>query len=171
MVVLGRITAPYGVKGWLRLHAFGDEPARWREMPEWWLGPRANEFADWRPWALEAMRSHGAGWLVKLAGIDDRTAAERLRGHYVGAPREALPSTAADEYYWADLIGLAVFNARGEGLGRVVDLIETGAHAVLVVREGEGEELRERLLPFVAAVVSEVDRQSGVIRVAWERDW
>lgn len=171
MVVLGRITAPYGVKGWLRLTPFGDDPARWREMPRWWLGKEENDFAGWQPFAVQDMRKHGEGWIVKLAGIDDRSAAERLAGHFFGAPREALPETAENEFYWADLIGLAVVNQRQEALGRVTTLIETGANAVLVVMEGEGDAVRERLLPFVEAVVKDVDLHAGVIRVDWERDW
>ncbi|MDI6749745.1 MAG: ribosome maturation factor RimM [Rhodocyclaceae bacterium] len=171
MIVLGRITAPYGVKGWLRLHPFGDDPGRWREMPRWWLGKDETVFSGWRAFAVQDMRIHGKGWLVKLAGIDDRTAAEQLVGQFFGAPREALPATEEDEFYWADLVGLQVVNERQESLGRVKTLIESGAHAVLVVTEGEGETARERLLPFVAQVVKAVDVPAGMIHVAWERDW
>jgi 16S rRNA processing protein RimM len=170
MIILGRITAPYGVKGWLRLHPHGDDPGCWRAMPRWWLGKDPAAFSDWQPFAVQDMRMHGKGWIVKLAGIDDRSAAERLAGHFFGAPRSELPATARDEFYWADLIGLKVVNERQETLGRVSELIETGAHAVLVVREG-AEKAVERLLPFVSQVVKDVDLQAGVMRVDWERDW
>lgn len=171
VIILGRITAPYGVKGWLRLHPFGDDPGRWREMPRWWLGQDETFFSDWRAWAVQDLRMQGKGWIVKLAGIDDRTAAERLVGQFFGAPREALPATGKDEFYWADLVGLQVVNERQETLGRVKELIESGAHAVLVVTEGQGETARERLLPFVGQVVKDVDVSAGVLRVDWERDW
>lgn len=167
MIVLGRIVAPYGVKGWLWLHPFGDDPERWREIKHWWLGSDSG----WRAWPLQAMRQQGKGWIVKLTGIDDRGGAEQLVGQYVGAPRAALPPTETDEYYWADLIGLQVVNGRQESLGRVAEMIESGAHAVMVVRDGEGETAVERLLPFVGQVVKEVDVPAGVIRVDWERDW
>ncbi|MFN3884228.1 MAG: ribosome maturation factor RimM, partial [Rhodocyclaceae bacterium] len=127
--------------------------------------------AGWRDYAVQDMRMHGKGWLVKLAGVDDRTAAERLAGLFFGAPREALPATEENEFYWADLVGLQVVNERQETLGRVRELIEAGAHAVLVVTEGEGETVRERLLPFVGQVVKDVDVSAGVVRVDWERDW
>ncbi|MGE5386497.1 MAG: ribosome maturation factor RimM, partial [Betaproteobacteria bacterium] len=94
--------------------------------------------------------------------------AEALRGMLVGAPREALPETDADEYYWADLIGLQVINASGESLGQVAGLIETGANDVLRVVSESGE---ERLLPFVAQVVLEVEKENGLIRVEWGSDW
>jgi len=167
MIVLGRITAPYGVKGWLRLHPFGDDPDGWRAMKRWWLGSDDKDFSGWQAWPLQTLRPQGRGWVVKLTGIDDRNAAETLVGQYVGAPRDELPETAADEYYWADLVGLAVVNERQEPLGRVVEMIESGAHAVLVVQDGE----TERLLPFVGQVVKAVDVPGGTIRVEWEREW
>jgi 16S rRNA processing protein RimM len=170
MIVLGRIIAPYGVRGWLKVKPFGDAPEAWREMPQWWLGASA-EGKDWQPHAIEAFRPHAGGWIVKLAGVDDRTAAEKLEGRFVAAPREALPQTGSSEYYWADLVGLAVVNEKGESLGRVDSLMETGAHAVLAVKEDGNGEAKERLLPFVDKVVKHVDVAGGCIRVAWELDW
>jgi len=79
-----------------------------------------------------------------------------------------LPVPAEDEYYWADLVGLAVVNGAGEALGKVAGLIETGANDVLRVLGDDGV---ERLLPFVDAVVLDVDREAGVIRVEWGADW
>lgn len=171
MIVLGRITAPYGVKGWLKLHPFGDDPERWREISRWWLGADENDFSGWRAWPLQSLRVQGKGWVVKLVGIDDRDGAEQIVGQYVGAPRNALPATEQDEFYWADLIGLAVVNEKQESLGHVAEMIEAGAHAVMVVKAGEGKEVVERLLPFVGQVVKEVDVPAGVMHVAWERDW
>ena len=78
-----------------------------------------------------------------------------------------MPPPAQDEYYWADLIGLAVVNVQDQPLGRVKTLIETGANEVLVVVDGE----RERLLPFVEHVVKSVDVPGGTIRVDWDGDW
>jgi 16S rRNA processing protein RimM len=171
MIVLGRITAPYGVKGWLRLHPFGDDPASWGAMKRWWLGGDESDFSGWRAWPLQTLRQQGKGWMVKLVGVDDRAAAEERVGEFVGAPRGELPATGPDEYYWADLIGLAVVNESQEALGCVSEMIESGAHAVMVVKEGEGDAAVERLLPFVGSVVKDVDVPAGVMRVAWERDW
>ena len=168
MIVLGRIVAPFGVHGWLRVHPFGDDPGAWRKMPQWWLAADPDApAASWRVQALEALRQHGDGVVAKLVGIDDRDASEALGSCYIGAPRDALPPPAQDEYYWSDLIGLAVVNLQDQPLGRVTSLIETGANQVLVVSDGE----RERLLPFVEQVVGKVDVPGGVIRADWGLDW
>jgi 16S rRNA processing protein RimM len=168
MIVLGRIVAPFGVNGWLRIHPFGDDPEAWRTMPQWWLSADADAPAErWKVHGLEAVKRHGDGVVAKLAGIDDRDASEAVGSCYFGAPREALPVAAANEYYWADLIGLVVVNMQDQTLGRVKSLIATGANEVLVVADGE----RERLLPFVEQVVKAVDVSGGMIRVDWEADW
>jgi 16S rRNA processing protein RimM len=170
MIVLGRIVAPFGVRGWVKVRPFGDDPASWSRMPRWWLCGEADG-KDWQPHELCGVRPHGAQWIAKFDGVDDRTGAEGLEGQYVGAPREALPATAVDEYYWADLVGLAVINEQGDDLGRVDSLIETGANQVLVVQGTEGGVAVRRLLPFVGAVVREVDPAAHRIRVCWGRDW
>lgn len=169
MIVLGRISAPFGVRGWVKVQVFGDDPQAWARMPCWWLG--ADEQASdaaWQERQLSECQTHGKGLIVRFVGIEDRSAAERLAGLYVGAPREALPETANNEFYWADLIGLDVVNKAGERLGRVAELVRTGAHEVLDVRDEAGN---QRLLPFVAAVIKEVDLVARRIRVDWGRDW
>ena len=170
MVVLGRLVAPYGVKGWLHLHPFGDDPESWRRISRWYLGKVA-EGTEWSDFGLDTIKAHGDGWVVKFMGVDDRSGAEALEGMFVATPREALPQTGDDEYYWADLIGLQVINESGVMLGRVTSLIETGANDVLVVRDGEGKAAKERLLPFVESVIQQVDVAAGSIRVAWGEDW
>lgn len=168
MIVLGRIVAPFGVQGWLRIHPFGDDPLGWRRMAQWWLS--VNDRApdeQWQALDLRACRMHGKSLIAAFVGIDDRNAAERLAGQFVGAPRAALPNPADDEYYWADLIGLEVRNTADCPLGTVAGLIETGAHDVLQVRDGD----RERLIPFVEAYVLDVNVAAGRITADWEADW
>lgn len=165
IVILGRLADPYGIRGWLKLHPFGDDPLDWDEIPVWWI---SKDGETWRECGLKGLKVHGNGVVVLLEGIDDRTAAEAMKGVLVGAPRDALPETDEDEFYWADLIGLDVINTAEERLGKVVGLLETGAHDVLRV---VGDDEVERLLPFVAAVVLTVDKEARLIRVEWGSDW
>ena len=108
--------------------------------------------------------------------VADRDAAEALRGAAVFVSRASFPSAGDDEYYWVDLIGLAVVNREGDLLGHVTGLIDTGAHSVLRVRRADAAadaavEAAERLIPFVAAYVDSVDLAAGQIRVDWGLDY
>ena len=167
MIVLGRILAPFGIRGWVKVQAYGDQPDAWCAMPRWWLAKDSGDANQWNPIALQQASPHGKGLVAKFADIDDRDAALTLGGLLIGAPREELPANAEDEYYWADLLGLAVVNEDGDTLGTVKTLLESGANPVLCVSDGE----QERLLPFVAAVVRQVDVAQRLIRVAWSKDW
>lgn len=167
MIVLGRIVAPYGVAGWVRVHPFGDDPLSWKKIPQWFLGSDPDGQA-WTPYTLKGCRAHGKGDLVAtFAEVPDRNTAEAVDGLYVAVPREALPKPEKDEYYWADLIGLDVWNTQDVRLGTVSGLLSTGAHDVLQVQEGDVE----RLIPFVAQYVTDVDVAGKRIRVEWEADW
>ncbi|MFP5340417.1 Ribosome maturation factor RimM [Thauera sp. GDN1] len=172
MIVLGRIVAPFGVQGWVKIHPFGDDPASWRKMSHWWLcSDDSAPDAQWKQYALKACRPHGKSLVAALAEVPDRNAAEAIDGFFIAAPREALPQPESDEYYWADLVGLDVVNEAGEALGTVSGLLATGAHDVLQVQDGEGKEAVERLIPFVAAYVLDVDLPARRIRVSWQKDW
>ena len=168
MVVLGKVTEAYGIKGWLRIHPFGDDPLAWRKIPVWWLRPEADPCLPWKPFDYRNARLQGDSLVASFVGLDDRSAAEAYKGWLVGVPKTALPPTVDGEFYWADLIGLAVDNTAGERLGVVRELLETGANDVLVVVDAAG---RERLLPFVGSVVLDVDRTAGCMRVEWGGDW
>ena len=170
MIVLGRIVGAYGLHGWVKLLAMGDDFDALGRMPQWWLGTDSDA-EDWQAYALDAAKAHGKGWVVKFVGVDERNAAQALEGKYIAAPRAELPETAKDEYYWADLVGLEVVNTQGERLGQVTGLLSSGAHDVLCVRDGAEEKVQERLLPFVAQVVKNVDMASRRICVEWGRDW
>ena len=110
----------------------------------------------------DAGEQHAAG-----APIEDRDAAEALRGTEILVPRQALPPAAPGEYYWIDLEGLRVVTVEGVPLGEVSHLLSTGANDVMVVR---GE--RERLLPFVQPdYVKAVDFETGTVTVDWDPEF
>lgn len=167
-IVLGKIVGAYGVQGWVRVHPFADDPASWVRIKAWQLGREGEAPETWREVVPRRSKLRSEGLLVQLEGVTDRTAAKALKGLLVGAAREAMPATGEGEYYWADLIGLEVVNGRDERLGSVKELIESAASDVLVVVADDGT---ERLLPFVGAVVTDVDVVAKRIRVEWEADW
>lgn len=160
---MGRVGAPFGVKGWVKVMPFTESPATLARYRRVWLGHQG----EWREVEVEETAVHGAVVVARFAGCGDRDAAARLRGTEVAVPRDALPAAAPGEFYWADLVGLDVVTTGGEPLGKVSEMFSTGANDVMRVGEGKGE----RLLPFVATVVRNVDLAARRIEVAWELDW
>ena len=159
---MGRIAAPFGVKGWVKVQPFSEDPGALMDFESWRVG-RGKQHAHY---SVEAIQEHGNALVAKLAGIDDRDAAYALRGQEISVARSELPAPEEDEFYWSDLIGLTVINREGVELGKVANLMETGAHDVLVVK---GE--RKHLIPFVAAFVGKVDLGGGTIEVDWGEDY
>ncbi len=159
---MGRISAPFGVKGWVKVQPNTAVARNLLAYTTWWV----EGDGGWRNVAVADARVQGRTVVAKLEGCEDRDAAAALRGRHVAVPRAALPRTKSGEYYWADLIGLSVMNGAGQALGWISGLLQTGANDVLVVA---GE--RERLIPFIADVVREVDLAAGVMRVEWGADY
>jgi 16S rRNA processing protein RimM len=159
---MGRIAAPYGVRGWLRIQPYTDTAQGLLAYPEWWV----RGAGEWQKRAVEQAKTHGRAVVALLEGCADRDAALRLRGLDIAVPREQLPQAQANEYYWADLLGLEVVDGSGRNYGSIVQVLATGANDVLVV---QGE--RERLIPFIADVVGEVDLEAGRMRVNWDADF
>ena len=159
---MGRILGPYGVRGWVKLRTFTEHLDSLADYPSWLL----SEGEGWKAVEVEDTHVHGGQLVAKLAGVNDRDQALAVRGREVAIPREALPPAEEGEFYWADLIGLEVVNVQGEVLGKVEDLLETGANDVLVVK---GD--RQHLLPYVDQVVLDVDLAQGRIQVDWGLDF
>ena len=166
MVVMGRVTAPFGVKGWVKIYALTARPGNLCDYPVWWLG----RDGDWRETRVAAAKVHGNMLVAQLEGVADREAAIALKGSEIAVPRAQLPGAADDEFYWADLIGLKVVNAEEHEFGRVTRILQTGANDVLVVEAGDRNE-RETLIPFIASAIKQVDLAAGVISVDWGRDY
>ena len=159
---MGHVTGPFGVKGWVKVRPFTEAPENLLTYPTWWVGSEGH----WREEVIEGGQVQGGSVVAKIAGCEDRDAAALHRGKGVAVSRAAFPQPAANEFYWADLVGLTVVNEQDENLGEVKEVIETGANDVLVVR---GE--RERLIPFTEAVVKQVHVAGRVIRVVWDSDY
>lgn len=162
---MGRVTVPYGVGGWVKIHPLTASPGSLREYPVWRLGREG----DWREVRVLASRVHGNALVAQLEGVADRDAAAALKGCDVGVPRGEFPAAADGEFYWSDLIGLKVVNAQRYEFGRVARILQTGANDVLVV--AGGTDGRETLIPFIAGVIGQVDLVTGEIVVDWGEDY
>lgn len=162
-IVMGRIARPFGIQGWLHIATYTELPENLLEYQPWYL----HRQGQWQAARLADGRHHGKGLVVKFSDCNDRDAAEALKGIEIGVYRDQLPESAADEYYWRDLVGLQVITQDNRVLGIVDHLLETGANDVLVIK---GEE--ELLVPFIQGeVVKAVDLESREIRVDWDPDY
>ncbi len=161
-IVMGRIAAPFGIKGWVKVQSFSDDPGTLMDFDSWRIG-RGDKHTVFH---VDTVQDHSNTLVAKLDGIDDRDAAFALRAQEISIERSRLPPPADDEFYWSELIGLKVVNREGAVLGTVSSLMETGAHDLLVIKG-----VREHLIPFVAAFVGKVDVAGGVIEVDWGEDY
>ena len=140
LVLVGHITGAYGVQGWVRIHPYSAEASALLHAKTWWLSKTAAGVAEHDVEKLEA-KIHGDDVVARIMGIVGRDAAEGLKGHVVQIQRSHFPVLSNNEFYWLDLIGLAVENLQGESLGVVTDLIDNGAHPILrVVQTGSDQQ-------------------------------
>jgi len=173
-IEVGRIADAWGVKGWFKVLPHSADPQALFSSKRWYLqpsekGPRV--FSGTVLLRIREAREHSDTVVARADEIDERAAAEALKGARVFVPRSSFPTAAEDEYYWVDLLGLDVFNREGLHLGRVKDLLSTGPQTVLVLEYEEGGQALERMLPFVAAYVDGVDLPAKRINVDWQADY
>lgn len=181
-VELGRVQDAWGIKGWVRIQPYSADTDALFASQDWFLQPPEARFA--RGFSVFAgcvsvrvteLKAHADGLVARLEGVDDRNLAESLKGCRISLPRSAFPEPEEGEYYWVDLIGLSVVNREGEALGVVRDLMSTGPTSVLVLEyletvDGE-ERTAERMIPFVAAYIDDVDRAARRITADWQTDY
>lgn len=163
---MGRIAAPHGVQGAVKVRPGSADPASLLDHRTWWL--RSLPEGTWSPRRVLAARAHGAMMVAELDGIATRDAASALRGVEVGVPRESLPPLAAGEHYQSDLIGMMVVNREGIALGRVAGFVESGAHPIVRIAADGGI---ERLIPWVASHIDGIDVAARRIDVDWPAEY
>ncbi len=166
-IILGKVGAVYGIKGWLKIHSFTDETEAILDYFPWSLKLGNNtqtvEITDWR--------KHNKVLIVKVAGIDDRDEAQAFVGSEILTNEAALPELSEDDFYWRDLIGMSVVTNKGYDLGVVTDMMETGANDVLVVKANlkDGFSKKERLIPYLfEQVIESVSIENKQICVDWD---
>ncbi len=172
LVVVGRITAVYGIKGWVKVHSYTEV---------------AEDVFTYQPWYvktahgvkrvdIDEARPHGKSFAAHIKGVDDRTLAEQYAGSDVAVERALLPELDTGEYYWSqleNLVVISVYDGQSLRLGRVSKLLETGANDVLVVVPDEQSiDQRERLIPYVPEqFILAIDLAAGEMRVDWDPEF
>jgi 16S rRNA processing protein RimM len=161
---MGRVVAPYGVLGWLKIHPDTEVFDSLLDYKTWWIG----KDNDWRELKVESAKIHNDVLVVKLQGIDDRDAAVACKGKQIAVLRALLPKLEGEEYYWSDLIGLSVKNQQNVDFGKISDVFATGANDVIVAKSNDGV---ERLVPYIAQAIIEVDLDAGTMLVDWDENF
>ena len=191
-IEVGRIADAWGIKGWFKVLPHSASPEALFSSKRWYLLPSDRHVGSnkspsqktavaltagaEKPVLLKIKEAKDHADTVVACSLDvaDRNQAEALKGARIFVPRSSFPTAGTDEYYWVDLLGLDVFNREGVALGQVKDLMSTGPQTVLVLAQASdepGKPAIERMIPFVAAFVDNVDLQGRKITVDWQLDY
>jgi 16S rRNA processing protein RimM len=164
MIIIGRIGAPFGVRGWVKLLSYTEPSSNIVNYHDWHIG----QDPDWRPIEVDDLKPHGIGFIAKFRGCDDRDRALLYKNTYIAVDKSQLPPLENGTYYWHDLVGLEVVNQDQIILGQVQYLFSTGSNDVLVVSDGK----KEHLIPYLRPdIILSVDVGARQIRVHWDPDF
>jgi len=193
-IEVGRVTGAWGIQGGIRVMPFSKDPQALFSSRRWFIRPPETALPGPRPTAplplllrITHSKEQGDAVVATAQELPDRNAAEAMKGARIFVARSSFPTAGDGEFYWIDLVGLAVVNRQGEALGTVVGLIDTGAHSVLRLRRPESglaattgttvtaaaapDDAGERLIPFVAAYIDDVSLADRRITVDWGLDY
>lgn len=188
LVELGRIASAYGVRGWVKIQPHSSRAQVLLAAKTWWLkAPAPVGSAGVLPSAFSvnvvACRPQGSALVAQFDGMSDRDLAEAMKGHTVWVPRADFPAADDDEYYWVDLIDCRLFgdlDGQSVLIGKVVEVVDNGAHALLrvaratadangdlVLMHNDKGRVIEVLVPFVSAHVHTVDLANKRLESNW----
>lgn len=161
MLLVGRIGAPWGVKGHTRIQSYTNPVANIFEYKNWYIKQKGSlnhlSFSD--------AKQTPKGLVARLEGIDSRDKAEGLVHCEIYIPKDSLPDCEDGSFYWDDLVSLTVIDQQGKVLGKVDHLYETGAHDNMVVKHDSGV----IHIPFVMDhTIIKVDLDAKQIIVDWQ---
>ena len=173
-IEVGRIADAWGIKGWFKVLPHSADPEALFSSKCWFLLPAekgAKTFSGVARLAVSEAKIHSSTVVACANEVNDRTAAEALRGARIFVSRSSFPAAKKDEFYWVDLIGLTVVNRDGVAMGSVKELLSTGAQTVLVMDYEQDGKMHERMIPFVSVYIDDVDLPGRRILVDWQSDY
>lgn len=173
-IEVGRILDAWGIKGWFKVLPYSADPEALFSSKSWFLLPSekgAKTFDGVGRLKVKEAKTHSNTVVANAHDVDDRSAADALRGARIFISKSSFPTAQKDEYYWVDLIGLEVVNREGLSLGHVRDLMSTGPQTVLVIDDAQQVPAAERMIPFVAAYIDDVSLAKRQILVDWQPDY
>ena len=146
---IGKVVAPFGVHGELKVLSLTDIPNRFAELETIYLGPERT------PHHIKSVRPYkGEMVVLKLTGIEDANTAETLRNFELTIPISLLAQLPPDSYYQHDILGLQVSTLSGRSIGPIVDILVTGSNDVYIIKAADGHQI---LIPAIKDVVKQVD--------------
>ena len=153
-MLVGKIHGAHGVEGWLKVESFSDNPRRFQ--------PGSRMYTEkGKELEIEGIRSHSGRMLVRFCGVEDRNAAELLRGLALYVPKSAAGELPPGSWYYWQLTGLQVYE-NGRLLGQITEVLEGAANDNYVLKKTDG---REILIPALKTVIQKVDIAAGVMEV------
>ena len=176
-VEVGRILDAWGLKGWFKVLPHSASPEALFSSKRWFLQPTergASPFEGTVLMPIREAKEHGDAIVACAVESMQREVAASLKGARIFVPRSSFPTTQEDEFYWVDLIGLAVINREGVELGTVSELMSTGPQTVLVLTQPNAQDPSkpiQHMIPFVSAYVDKVDLAGRSILVDWQADY
>jgi len=169
-VVLGKLGASHGIKGWLKVTTYTDSVEGIFDYSPWLL----KEQGEWREVKVLQWRMQGKAVVACLEGVETRDQAQALTNCEIAVTPEQMEVLPEDEFYWRDLIGCEVVNTKGYNMGKVQEIVETGSNDVLLVKANakDGFGKAERMIPFVTEqFIQKVDLTAKQILVDWDPDF
>ena len=163
LVELGKINGVFGIQGWVKVFSYTSPRIQVTDYRRWLVRHNGQD----QEYRVLRGREQGKAIVAQLEGVSDRNASEALIGATVFVHSNQLEGLGDGEYYWSQLIGLAVVNLQGVELGNIDWLFETGNNDVMVV---QGD--KERFIPYIQdSFVKNIDLESGKIVVDWDPDF
>ena len=168
-IILGEISGVHGIKGWVKVFSHTSPREQITEYKEWFIRSRGS---DWKPIYVVDGKKQGKNIIALFENTHYRDQAEAFVGFEIAIHKDQLQKLAKGEYYWRDLIGLTVETIEGEKLGEIDWLFDTGSNDVFVVKDTDGAEIKERMLPYIMGdVIQSIDLEKSLMIVDWDPEF